>query len=143
MQMIFGIATTGGAFTSQRLSASLPCLMPNYDYVCAKCEQRFEIFQSMKDKALTKCPDKRCGGKIKRQLGTGAGLIFKGSGFYITDYRSDAYKKDAKSEKASSTEATPASPASPATHGKETSAPKESPAPAPPKPETKVKKSAE
>jgi predicted nucleic acid-binding Zn ribbon protein len=63
----------------------------------------------MKDKPLTKCPDKACQGRVKRLLGTGAGLIFKGSGFYITDYRSEGYKSAAKSE---STAATPAAPAS-------------------------------
>ncbi len=78
--------------------------MPTYDYHCQKCDRTFEIFQSMKDKKLTKCPDKTCGGKVERLLGTGAGIIFKGSGFYETDYRSDSYKASAKadSEKASS-----------------------------------------
>lgn len=74
--------------------------MPTYEYVCEKCQNTFEIFQSMKDKALTKCPDKACRGKVKRLLGTGAGLIFKGSGFYITDYRSEGYKSAAKSDSA-------------------------------------------
>jgi putative FmdB family regulatory protein len=74
--------------------------MPTYDYVCEKCEKTFEVFQSMKDKHLTKCPDKTCKGRVKRQLGTGAGLIFKGSGFYITDYRSEGYKSAAKSDTA-------------------------------------------
>ena len=76
--------------------------MPTYEYVCQKCEHEFEVFQSMKDKPLTKCPEKKCGGRVKRKLGTGAGLIFKGSGFYITDYRSDAYKKSADADKSSS-----------------------------------------
>jgi predicted nucleic acid-binding Zn ribbon protein len=61
----------------------------------------------MKDKHLTKCPDKTCKGRVKRQLGTGAGLIFKGSGFYITDYRSEGYKSAAKSDTAAA--AAPAS----------------------------------
>jgi putative FmdB family regulatory protein len=77
--------------------------MPNYDYVCAKCEKTFEVFQSMKDKPLTRCPDKACKGRVKRLLGTGAGLIFKGSGFYITDYRSEGYKSAAKSDTAAAT----------------------------------------
>lgn len=72
--------------------------MPTYEYVCQKCEHEFEVFQSMKDKPLTKCPEKKCGGRVKRKLGTGAGLIFKGSGFYITDYRSESYKKGATAE---------------------------------------------
>ena len=59
--------------------------MPTYDYVCTKCKKKYEIFQSMKDKALTKCP--KCGGKTERQIGGGAGLIFKGTGFYATDYK--------------------------------------------------------
>ena len=72
--------------------------MPTYEYACSKCDQTFEVFQSMKDKPLTKCPDKGCKGRVKRLLGTGAGLIFKGSGFYITDYRSEGYKSAAKSD---------------------------------------------
>ncbi len=78
--------------------------MPTYEYVCEKCGHQFELFQSMKDKPLAVCPEKLCGrkrwgkGRVKRQLGTGAGLIFKGSGFYITDYRSEKYKEAAKKE---------------------------------------------
>jgi putative FmdB family regulatory protein len=72
--------------------------MPTYEYECAKCGKTFEIFQSMKDDPLTTCPDKKCKGKVKRLLGTGAGLIFKGSGFYITDYRSEGYKQAAKKD---------------------------------------------
>ena len=78
--------------------------MPTYDYQCEKCHKTFEMYQSMKDDALTSCPKEHCQrktwgkGKIKRLLGTGAGLIFKGSGFYITDYRSEGYKAAAKSE---------------------------------------------
>ncbi len=80
--------------------------MPTYDYQCEKCRKTFEIFHSMKDAALTTCPKDHCQqkswgkGKVKRLLGTGAGLIFKGSGFYITDYRSEGYKASAKSESA-------------------------------------------
>ena len=58
----------------------------------------------MNDKKLTKCPKKSCGGKIQRLLGTGAGIIFKGSGFYETDYRSESYKSDAKADKPTTTE---------------------------------------
>jgi putative FmdB family regulatory protein len=75
--------------------------MPTYEYECAKCKKSFEIVQSMKDDALTVCPKDKCRmktwgkGKVKRAIGAGAGLIFKGSGFYITDYRSEGYKKKA------------------------------------------------
>lgn len=78
--------------------------MPTYEYECAKCRKTFEVFQSMKDDALTTCPKDACAqktwgkGTVKRLLGTGAGLIFKGSGFYITDYRSESYKAGAKSD---------------------------------------------
>lgn len=83
--------------------------MPTYEYHCQKCDKQFEIFQSMKDAPLETCPKEQCAqkkwgkGKVKRLLGTGAGLIFKGSGFYITDYRSDSYKQAAKSDSSSST----------------------------------------
>jgi len=72
--------------------------MPTYEYECKKCGKTFEVFQSMKDEPLKTCPNKKCKGKVKRLIGTGAGLIFKGSGFYITDYRSDNYKQSAKKE---------------------------------------------
>jgi putative FmdB family regulatory protein len=78
--------------------------MPTYEYECAKCRKTFEVFQSMKDAALTTCPKESCAqrswgkGTVKRLLGTGAGLIFKGSGFYITDYRTESYKAGAKSD---------------------------------------------
>jgi len=78
--------------------------MPNYEYECTKCRKTFEIFQSMKDNAFSTCPQSACKmkkwgkGKVRRLLGTGAGLIFKGSGFYITDYRSEGYKQSAKKE---------------------------------------------
>jgi putative FmdB family regulatory protein len=78
--------------------------MPTYEYSCQKCGQNFEVFQSMRDEPFRECPKNLCRlpkwghGKVKRLLGTGAGLIFKGSGFYITDYRSDSYKEAAKKE---------------------------------------------
>lgn len=71
--------------------------MPTYDYRCTQCEHRFEAFQKMSDAPLSDCPE--CGGSVKRLIGGGAGLLFKGSGFYITDYRSDSYKKSAAGEK--------------------------------------------
>ena len=78
--------------------------MPTYEYICEKCGCEFETFQSMKDDALTTCPKDKCPkarwgkGKVKRAIGGGAGLIFKGSGFYITDYRSEGYKAAAKKD---------------------------------------------
>ena len=62
--------------------------MPTYDYQCLKCKHRFEKFQSIKDDALKKCP--KCKGKVQRLIGSGAGFLFKGSGFYATDYRKGA-----------------------------------------------------
>jgi putative FmdB family regulatory protein len=78
--------------------------MPTYEYHCEKCKKDFELFQSMKDNPVATCPKEQCRqktwgkGKVKRLLGTGAGLIFKGSGFYITDYRSEGYKAAAKND---------------------------------------------
>jgi putative FmdB family regulatory protein len=76
--------------------------MPTYDYVCDKCNKTFEIWQRISETPLTLCPDKTCGGHIMRTIGGGAGFIFKGSGFYVTDYRSGDYKKQAQSESSSS-----------------------------------------
>ncbi|MDB6152083.1 MAG: hypothetical protein JWL90_536 [Chthoniobacteraceae bacterium] len=84
--------------------------MPTYEYLCTKCNKGFEVFQSMKDDAFKVCPKALCceetwgEGVVERQIGTGAGLIFKGSGFYITDYRSDKYKASASKDVASSSE---------------------------------------
>jgi putative FmdB family regulatory protein len=72
--------------------------MPTYDYECPKCGHEFEVFQSMNDPRLTKCPQKGCRGRVERKIGKGAGLVFKGSGFYITDYRSEGYKEAAKKD---------------------------------------------
>jgi putative FmdB family regulatory protein len=71
--------------------------MPTYDYECTKCGHRFEKFQSMSDPLVKTCP--KCKGKVKRLIGAGAGLLFKGEGFYITDYRSKDYKEKSKSDK--------------------------------------------
>jgi putative FmdB family regulatory protein len=71
--------------------------MPTYEYHCDACEHEFEEFQSMSEAALTKCPS--CGKKkLRRLFGTGAAILFKGSGFYQTDYRSESYKAAAKAE---------------------------------------------
>ena len=101
--------------------------MPTYEYECSKCKKNFDAFQSMKDDAYKTCPKEKCcmktwgKGKVKRLIGAGAGLIFKGSGFYITDYRSEGYKSAAKSDvaapaaapaKEASSASTPSSPKS-------------------------------
>ena len=75
--------------------------MPTYDYHCDACEHEFELFQSINDPHEKKCP--KCGKlKLRRLFGAGAAIVFKGSGFYQTDYRSDNYKKQAKADKDSS-----------------------------------------
>lgn len=71
--------------------------MPTYQYRCKSCDHEFELIQKMSDDPISVCPE--CQGSVKRLIGTGAGIIFKGSGFYQTDYRSDSYKKAAESEK--------------------------------------------
>jgi len=77
--------------------------MPTYQYLCENCGYEFERFQSITAKPLRKCP--KCGkARVKRLIGMGAGVIFKGSGFYQTDYRSESYKKAEKKEKQSATE---------------------------------------
>lgn len=76
--------------------------MPTYEYKCSDCDFEFEKFQSMTARTLRKCP--RCGkAALVRLIGAGAGVIFKGSGFYETDYRSESYKSAAKSETSPST----------------------------------------
>src|SRR6266704_3648345 len=117
-------------------------IMPTYEYSCQKCGQNFEAFQSMRDEPLRECPKNLCRlpkwghGKVKRLLGTGAGLIFKGSGFYITDYRSDSYKEAAKKEAPS------ISTAGEKTAGEKSTAPKEIGGSAPAEPtKTPAKKS--
>lgn len=80
--------------------------MPTYEYECQKCNHRFEQFQSIKDEPLKRCPE--CKGKVKRLVGTGAGVIFKGSGFYQTDYRSSNYLAASSKDKADSSSPAPA-----------------------------------
>jgi putative FmdB family regulatory protein len=88
--------------------------MPTYEYVCEKCGHQFDQFQSIAAKPLALCPEERCGqkrwgkGKVKRAISAGAGLIFKGSGFYITDYRSDKYKEAARKDSGSGSGSTAA-----------------------------------
>lgn len=76
--------------------------MPTYAYKCLECDVQFEKFQGITAPPLEECPE--CNGKVKRLIGAGAGLIFKGSGFYITDYRSEGYKESAKKDKDSSSD---------------------------------------
>jgi putative FmdB family regulatory protein len=71
--------------------------MPTYEYECEKCCHRFEEFQSMTDEPIKSCPV--CGGEVRRLISGGGGLLFKGNGFYITDYRSESYKKKEREEK--------------------------------------------
>ena len=82
--------------------------MPTYDYVCKNCDHQWELFQSMKDNPVRKCPS--CGKlRAKRVIGPGAGIIFKGSGFYQTDYRSNSYKKAADADKKAQSSSEPKS----------------------------------
>lgn len=99
--------------------------MPTYEYACTTCGKEFELFQSIKDDALKNCT---CGqaGQVKRKIGSGAGLIFKGSGFYETDYRRKPVAPTDSSASSSKTEQGAAPAAAPKTDSK--------PAAAPPKP---------
>ncbi|MFH1562592.1 MAG: FmdB family zinc ribbon protein [Nitrospirota bacterium] len=81
--------------------------MPTYEYECLKCEQRFEEFQKMSDEPIKICPE--CSGEVKRIISGGAGFLFKGAGFYATDYRSKAYV-EAKKKDTGDKEPTPKKP---------------------------------
>lgn len=81
--------------------------MPTYEYQCDACDHKFEEFQSISADPLTKCPECKKK-KLRRLFSTGGGLLFKGSGFYITDYRSDSYKKSAEKGSKSSESSKPA-----------------------------------
>ena len=82
--------------------------MPTYEYQCDACQHNFDEFQSMSEKPLKKCP--HCGKlKLRRVFGAGAAILFKGSGFYQTDYRSESYKAAAKAEQDSAKPADKAS----------------------------------
>ena len=96
---------------SRRATASVRNVMPTYEYVCEKCGHEFEAFQSISAKPLKTCLRELCTqrkwgrGRVTKKISGGAGLLFKGSGFYITDYRSQKYKDAAKKESASSSPA--------------------------------------
>lgn len=108
--------------------------MPTYEYVCAKCSHEFEKFQSIADEALTICPKEVCAekkwgrGRVKRKISTGGGLIFKGSGFYITDYRSEGYKQAAKKDSDSAKPAVASSDSKATTAAKPAAKPESKPA---------------
>ena len=110
--------------------------MPTYEYVCEKCGHRFEKVQPISAKALAICPKELCvrkrwgKGKVKRAISTGGGLIFKGSGFYTTDYRSEKYKEAARKDVPATSSATTESKAAPGGESK----------PAPAKPPAKPTK---
>jgi putative FmdB family regulatory protein len=84
--------------------------MPTYDYVCDNCGYNFEEFQSITAAPLTKCP--KCRGYVRRLIGAGNGFLFKGNGFYITDYRSENYKKAKQNEEGSSSKSSSDKPSS-------------------------------
>jgi putative FmdB family regulatory protein len=126
--------------------------MPTYEYHCEKCKKDFDLFQSMKDAPIASCPKEQCRrktwgkGKVRRLLGTGAGLIFKGSGFYITDYRSEGYKAAAKSDAPPASDAAPATPAKSAESKPDTTSKPTAPPPPPkatPSPEPRKSKKKE
>lgn len=109
--------------------------MPTYDYRCNACGHTFELFQSMKDKPKRTCPE--CGKpKLERLIGTGAAVVFKGSGFYQTDYRSESYKKAAEADKPASDTKTESKPETKAATKPETKSESKSDA-KPAKPEAK------
>ena len=85
--------------------------MPTYEYECRDCHHEFELFQNITAKPITRCP--KCKkNKLRRLIGRGAGIIFKGSGFYQTDYRSDHYKKQSAADKPATTADKPSAEAS-------------------------------
>ena len=81
--------------------------MPTYDYICDGCGHEFEMFEPITATPRTECPECK-EQKLRRKIGPGAAILFKGSGFYQTDYRSDSYKKAAQADKSSSEPAKPA-----------------------------------
>jgi len=102
--------------------------MPTYEYRCPACGTEFEKFQKMSDEPVAECPG--CGATAQRRLSGGAGLLFKGSGFYITDYRGEGYKKAAEAEKGGSSSSSETKPdAKPAPESKPAAKRESKPAP--------------
>ena len=102
-------ALFGAVYVSTRGTAE-KYLMPTYEYRCTACNHDFEKFQRMSEEPGAECP--QCGAASERRLSGGAGLLFKGSGFYITDYRSDGYKQAAKADTGDSGKSSDAKPES-------------------------------
>ncbi|MDB5321110.1 MAG: putative regulatory protein FmdB family [Phycisphaerales bacterium] len=112
--------------------------MPTYEYKCSACGHAFEKFQSIKAAPIKKCPE--CGkSKVKRLIGMGAGLLFKGSGFYITDYRGDSYSKAAKADVAPTTTGSETKPAADAPATPKTDAKSETKSESKPEPKSEPK----
>ena len=99
--------------------------MPTYDYICDSCGHEFEAFESIMAPSRTECPECKLP-KLRRKIGPGAAILFKGSGFYQTDYRSDSYKKADKADKSSNEPAKPAAESKSSTES--SSSPKSEPA---------------
>jgi putative FmdB family regulatory protein len=120
---------TALSFVIQHSSFRIAQTMPTYEYVCEACGHKFERFQSIKADPIRKCPE--CGkNKVRRLIGIGAGMIFKGSGFYITDYRDKSYAEKAKADSGAPSDAAKSSTdgksdAKPATTGDASSKPAE------------------
>ncbi|MFI5457863.1 MAG: FmdB family zinc ribbon protein [Isosphaerales bacterium] len=91
--------------------------MPTYDYICDSCGHEFEAFEPITSQPRTDCPECKLP-KLRRKIGPGAAILFKGSGFYQTDYRSDSYKKAAQADKTASEPAKPATESKPSTDSK-------------------------
>jgi putative FmdB family regulatory protein len=99
--------------------------MPTYDYICDHCQHELEAFESIKADPQTVCPS--CAeAKLRRKIGAGAAILFKGSGFYQTDYRSDSYKKSAQADKPSSDSSSSSSSTSPSSTPAKAESPKPS-----------------
>lgn len=113
--------------------------MPTYEYECTACGHKFEEWQSITADPITKCPECKKK-KVKRLLGTGGAIIFKGSGYYQTDYRSESYKKAEKADSASSSSDSKSSESKSSTSADGASSASSSPAPAEKKTESKPKK---
>jgi putative FmdB family regulatory protein len=109
--------------------------MPTYDYICDECGHEFEAYESIMSQPRTDCPEcKQL--KLRRKIGPGAAILFKGSGFYQTDYRSDSYKKAAEADKSSSNGAPKSSGDSAASPASSTPSTTESAKPAAPGPKS-------